>query len=60
MKYVFRTNEGVGCKVCGREKRRTAWWTDDIKGAFEEQGKTREKMLLRTVPREVKLRWERK
>lgn len=45
---IRATEEMVGYKVCGRGKKRTAWWTSNIKEEVKEK-KGGYKMLQRNV-----------
>lgn len=34
---IWATEKVVGCKICVRGKKRSAWWRDDIKEAVREK-----------------------
>ncbi len=51
---VQATEEVVGYKKCRRGKKRTAWWTQEIKIAVEEKRNAYKKMLQRNVAEEVR------
>ncbi len=57
---MVQATEGVvGYKTCRRGKKGTAWWTQEIKIAVEEERKAYKKMLQRNVPEEKRKRQKR-